>query len=248
MTYPPGTQFFPEPDEPEPVDPAMAALLRQVAELRPQDPLIGARVAAQEVARRLMAALGDGRGIHSETLLCAAGALAGYACQSAVRDLAVLQGVPPGQVFVTVQDAAGRSYVFGDRLNGPLLEDGLSVWSVVAGAAGTLDRAEEVPDVVEVVRAVSATLGRPDWGRSLLPEGSALHAPPAELLAAMWPMTSGVVRELTADPALWHLAYAAAAASLLEWVVGHGALSVRAGVTITMEAAIAMSKVVLPAG
>lgn len=246
MTYPPGTQFFPEPDEP--VDPALAALLRQVAEQRAQDPLIGARVAAQEVARRLMAALGDRRGVHAESLLCTAGALAGYACQSAVRDLAVLQGVPAGQVFVTVQDAAGRSYLFGDRLNGPLLEDGLSVWSVVAGAAGTLGRADEVPDVVEIVRTVSATLGRPEWGRSLLPAGSALQAAPAELLAAMWPMTSGVVRALTADPALWHVAYAAAAAALLEWVVGHGTLSVRDGVTITMESAIAMSKVVLPAG
>lgn len=67
--------------EPSPaIDPQQAALLRAIEERRKTDPLVGAKIAAQEVFQRLLKGLADDRGVHAETLLAALGALAGYSC------------------------------------------------------------------------------------------------------------------------------------------------------------------------
>jgi hypothetical protein len=76
-------------------DPARweAQLLERVKEMAPSDPLIGAKVGGKELAARLIEAMKTDRGVHAESLMCAAGALAGYSCQAAVRAINRSQGL-----------------------------------------------------------------------------------------------------------------------------------------------------------
>jgi hypothetical protein len=115
--------------------PAEEALLHQIAERSKIDPLIGAKIGSKEKTQRLLAGMKTERGVHIESLLCALGAIAGYACQASVRALALSRGMVETGLLVSVATKDGKTYCFGDELNKPLAESKYSVWGLSAGAA-----------------------------------------------------------------------------------------------------------------
>lgn len=97
--------------------------------------------------------------LHARTdnladLFSAAGALAGFACQMAVRDGAQLEGRGSGLLEIGLKD--GRVLYFGDVLNGPLAEDVPSLWSIVGDGAPMSDIHDMFKD------AISTLTGNPD--------------------------------------------------------------------------------------
>ena len=69
-------------------------LLRSIAERAKIDPMIGAKLGGKEIFERLVRGMKTDRGVHTESLLCALGALAGYACQASLRANALAKGLP----------------------------------------------------------------------------------------------------------------------------------------------------------
>ncbi len=134
----------------------------------------------------------DGR-IHAETLVAAAGAVAGFAAQralfariAATRDEAVL-----GQLQL-VTTASGATYVFGEPLNQSLFghsdeEARERLWPHAAGGAVAAGlAAAQLPDLSAMFAHVSRVLGGENEGLPSVPQRP--HLPARELLKGVWPV------------------------------------------------------------
>jgi hypothetical protein len=225
-------------------DAATEAIKREIEVRKAADPLIGAKFAGKEIFARLMSALAskDPRGVHSETLLCALGALAGYACQASVRAQTIAMRSAPDSQFKVATTADGKRYFFGDALNFTLAEDRLSVWSVAAGAAQQAG-AKKLPDLEEIFKHTAASVGSPSFGIPRYPGKGAAGDLPINYLKALWPVLLPIVSELTSDPRLWPLAYGIAIQQAIAST--KEVLGPEVALTIAMEAAVPMSKVAL---
>lgn len=227
-----------------PLDPASQALLRTIEEQRKTDPLIGARLGGREVFQRLLKGMNDERGVHFESLLCALGALAGYACQAQLRAQARAKGLPETAALMTVTAANGRHYFFGDALNQALAETKHSVWSLAAGAAQH-HGCTRLPDISALFTHVSQTVGTEAFGIPRFPDGHNAGDLPVNYVKALWPALLPVVTLYCKELSEWPLLFGAALQQALE--AGRQVLSLELALQIIMEAAVPMSKVDLAA-
>ncbi|MES2319377.1 MAG: hypothetical protein V4631_18005 [Pseudomonadota bacterium] len=226
-----------------PADPASAALLRAIEERRKIDPLVGAKMGGKEIFARLLRGLQNERGVHVETLLCAAGALAGYACQAGLRSAAGAQGYSEKDVF-TIVEAGGKKFYFGDHLNKPLCESQYSVWSLAAGAAQS-NGCKELPDLHEIFKHVAASVGEPTFGIPRIPEGHQPGEKPVFFVKLMWPIFEPIVKEFCPDPFEWPIMFGSAIAQVLDF--SKTVIAPDLALRIVMESAVPMSKVDLSA-
>jgi hypothetical protein len=220
-----------------------AAMLDAIRARSKEDPLIGAKIGAKEVVERLLTAMRDERGIHAESLLCAAGALAGYACQASLRAQTFANGKSAATELVTVETTGGKRYFFGDPLNRAVAEDRLSVWGIAGGAAEHLG-VKEFFDVHEVFQHTAAVIGTSEFGVPRLPANHQTSALPAVYLKALWPALFPTVKLLCPNPAHWHVLYSLAVQDLIFYV--KDAIDPALAFRIVMESAIPMSKIDLP--
>lgn len=223
-------------------NPREEALVAAIAEQKKNDPLVGAKLAGKELLARLIDAMKNERGVHAESLLCALGALAGYACQASVRAQAVIAGMDPDALFQIAETKDGQRFYFGDALNQKLAEDELSVWSLVAGAARHAG-AKSLPDIKKIFERTAVTVGTAQFGVPKAIEGHPPGDLPLNYLQGLWQPIQPVVKKLTADPALWPIAYALAIQEAI--ALTSKSLPPEFGLSIVMEAAIPMSKVKL---
>lgn len=217
-----------------------AALLRAIEERKKTDPLVGAKIAGKEVLNRLLDAMKNEKGVHVESLFCALGALAGYACQANLREQAVARGMSPNAPFQVVETNDGKSYFFGDPLNGALAEGKLSVWSLAAGAAQH-NGAKSLPDINEMFQRTASNIGSEKFGVPNSIEGHAAGDLPIAYLRALWPALLPVVKKLAGEPVLWPVAYGFAIQAAMD--MAKAAIQPHISLGIVMEAAIPMSKV-----
>ena len=236
----PAPEKRPEP----PRDPASQALFRVLEEKRRTDPLIGAQLGGKEVFQRLLKGMNSERGVHIESLLCALGALAGYACQAQLRAQALAQGLPETASLMTVTAANGKHYFFGDPLNQALAESKYSVWSLAAGAAQHHGCAR-LPDISAIFTHVSQTVGTEAFGIPRFPEGHNAGDLPVNYVKALWPALLPVVTLYCREPSEWPLLFGVALQQALD--AGRQVLSQELALQIIMEAAVPMSKVDLAA-
>lgn len=207
------------------------------------DPLIGAKVAGRALSERLIAAFAhDGRGAHIESVLCAAGALAGHACQVSVRRANLAAGRSETDGLIAVETANGSRYFMGDSLNAPLAESQYSVWALSAGASQSLG-ATELPDLADIFGHVSKTLGALEFGLPRIPEGHRPGDSPIHYLRALWNQADATASPYCLAPSDLPIAFGLAIQDLIEQ--GKDLLSPALAVTIVMESAVPMSKVEL---
>lgn len=228
------------PTVPPAVSPATAALMRLIEERSAEDPLIGAKLGAKEVLERLLRVMATGQGVHIESLLCALGALAGYACQANLRGQALALGVAETAALTTVELADGQRFYFGDPLNQLLFESPQSVWGLAAGMAQHLGT-EPSLDVPAIFEHVAGTLGEPDFGCPRVPAGHQPGDLPAHYLRALWPTLLPTLKRFCARPNDWHLLYGLAIQQAME--LGREALDPELALALVMESAIPMSHV-----
>ncbi|MGM3277355.1 hypothetical protein [Ralstonia sp. 24A2] len=218
--------------------PAIAAMLRTIADKLPEDPLVGAKIASKEIYHSTMKALQNERGVHVETLFTALGALAGFACQMGLRaEYAARSETPP---FVVIQGVDGHVFFFGDILNAPLAETQYSVWSLVAGQAQNLGAAS-LPDLGETFTHVSKTCGTEGFGVPRYPGEGRSNDLPVRLLQVFWPHLQPRVSKFCMTPTTWHIAYGLAIQEAM--AMAKSAINPGAAATIVMECAIPMSKI-----
>ena len=222
-----------------------AALLAAIERQKKTDPLIGAKIAGKDLANRLLAALKDDKGEHVESLLCALGSLAGYACQASLREQAIGRKMSPDAAFQIARTKDGQRFFFGDPLNSALAGGQLSVWSLAAGAAQH-NGAQKLPDINGIFQRTAANIGSAEFGVPRTASGHAASELPIAYLRRFWPALLPFVKKLTGDPQLWPVAYGFAIQDAMDMT--KTAIPAELALSIVMEAAIPMSKVDLKLG
>ncbi len=221
-------------------DPRIPALVHAIRERSKQDPLVGAKLGAKEVLQRLIDGMKNERGVHVESLLCALGALAGYACQANLRAQALAKGVRETAAFTIVEAKDGKKYFFGDPLNHALAETKYSVWGLAAGAAQQAG-AKELLDIGELFQHTSSVLGSPQFGKPRVP---ADHPPgdlPLNYLKGLWPALFPLVKLFCPNPVDWPVLYGLAIQEAI--AMGKSVIAPELALRIVMESALPMSKV-----
>ncbi len=222
-----------------------AAIKRIIEERKKTDPFAAPAFGAKAVNDRLMKLMKNDKGIHLDSYLGVLGSLAGFSCQMVIREEQIKIGRKTEEsVFIIATPTDGKRYFFGDALNGPLVENQHSVWSLTAGAAQRLGL-REVPDVGEIFRHTAATVGTEAFGIPRLPEGHSLTDPPINYVIHLWPFFLPMIKEYCDYPCEWPILFGIA---IQETIVStKGVLDPKLAMKLVMECAIPMSKVDLPA-
>ncbi|MFL9865086.1 hypothetical protein PQR67_12990 [Paraburkholderia fungorum] len=216
--------------------PAMTAMLRTIAAMQADDPLIGAKVAGQEVFHRLMEMLKTERGVNVESLFTGLGALAGFSCQMGIRAAYDQRNEP--LPFHFMKNGQGRVFYFGDELNAPLAESSYSIWSLGVGQVQHLGG--ELPELDEIFVHVTKTCASGGFGVPRYP-GERAGNLPVEFVQTFWPILQPNVGKYCGNRFDdWHIAYGLAIQRAME--MAKEAITPGNALKIVMESAIPMSK------
>lgn len=195
------------------------------------------------------------RGVHAETLMISIGAVARFAAQHAAWTAVKKPGAVVPQGALMVAEAGGEKYYFGDLINGHLVAQGpsgaLALWSLLAGTAVHEGLpSSELPDVIEVFRHVSTTIGKPEFGVPRMPAGHPTHLTPRAALEKFWPHVKFILSRTdgpgpaagnSVEPEHWPIVIALVARQFV--TMAKDTLGLRQSVQLIMEAAVPMSKV-----
>lgn len=194
--------------------------------------------------------LHNGKEVQQESILCALGALAGYAAQQAIREQVVKPGkLTLDQAFVVIETRSGEVYFFGDLLNAIIVaKDGgktgvresghASIWKIVSDA-GYEAGAINLPDVMAVIKHCAATVGGPEFGIPRVPDAFMPLVLPREAVSRFWPAARHKLAGT--EPMSWPLHLAMAAHKLI--VDLKDTIRPDIAVQIVIEAAVPMSKI-----
>ncbi len=219
-------------------DPALPALQNAIREQAEKDPHVAAKIASKELLERFLTVMKDDKGVHVESVFVALGALAGFACQQSA--LTRLARKETQASLMTITDNNGKNYYLGDAINQPLLEDRLSVASLVGGALESYG--ETLCDIEEIVKHTIASIGTEAFGQPRLPENHQAHYQPLDCLKLWQPLKEQILDVFLVPASDWGLAYGLAIQSFMEQA--KTVLSPDIAGIIVMEAAIPMSKVI----
>jgi hypothetical protein len=228
------------PGRPGELAPDEQALLDTALQDRTKHPAAGVFAGRTVVLRRLLDMMGDAQVAHMESLLCALGALAGYACQASLREYARSKGLDETVVFVVAETADGAKYFFGDPLNDVLAESKSSVWSLVAKAARDAG-CRDLPDMSEMFSHVTKTVGKENFGIPRVPAEHSPKASPLEMLRTYWPILAPLGRKFCATPGELPVLFAMAIQDAI--ALSKSQVPPRTAFLVVMESAIPMSKI-----
>lgn len=155
-------------------------------------------LAIKSLREALMNALKNQRGIHTETMLTAVGALAGFAAQNAALDRATSRDpAVPKLALAVARTKSGEKWIFGDAVNVFLFPEphsNLPLASIIVGAATQAGvPANDLPNIQEMAAHVAAVVGSPDFGKLRAPQEHQPQLQPLELLRKLWPVTRDVL-------------------------------------------------------
>lgn len=215
---------------------------------------IAANASIATLRENLLEAIKDDKGVHTESLMVAIGAIAGYAATYMIWETMIRTGKAQLMKDLHVlQGADGKSYYSGDMLNAILLPQAGSrhtIWEFVATGALQAGAAQaDLPDIEEIFAHVAGAIGSDAFGVVRVPDDHQPAFTPYEALHAVWPRT----REMFASTqvpgaqgrslAIQHWPVVAAIVAQHYIVMGRDALSPGLSARIVMESAVAMSKI-----
>jgi hypothetical protein len=166
------------------------------------DSTVTGNLAIGNLRENLLKALKNQRGIHTETLLTAVGALAGFAAQNAALDRLASNTprAPNARIlkFGIAHGKTGERFMFGDVINillFPEPESVLPLGALVAGAAVSAGvKEEDLPNYGEIVAHIASTVGSQEFGTLRTPKEHPTQLQPLDALRRFWPMTRDVLR------------------------------------------------------
>ncbi len=214
-------------------------------------------LAIKNLREGLMKALKNERGIHTETLLTAVGALAGFAAQNAALDrLSSRDPAAPRLELAIAQTKSGEKMIFGDAVNVFLYPEAHSILPFVAIITGAAAQAgvptAELPDFHEIAAYVATVVGTPDFGKLRARPGNLPQLGPLELLRKLWPLTRDVLQgpphktllrrtEKPLQETHWPIIISIVGSQFI--AMTKGALSPRIGAALIIESAVITSKI-----
>ncbi|MDL2286292.1 hypothetical protein LJC24_02470 [Desulfococcaceae bacterium OttesenSCG-928-F15] len=215
-------------------------LFRRIAEKSKEDPLFGAQIGSRELTHRMISAMKTGKGVHTESLFCALGALAGYACQAALREQALARGFFSAAYFTPVTTDDGKTFYFGDHLTRFLAESQYSVWNITSGGAKEAG-CSDLPDMAEILKHNAAVLGAADFGKPRVPDKNQPLELPSVYTNLFWPHVKPLIIKFCPDPEFWPMMVSFAAKEAL--LRGKSVVDPCIGLRIIMESAVAASRI-----
>ena len=196
--------------------------------------------ASADIYALLMKWVETDRGVHVESLLTSLGAVAGFACQVAARHgLRSVSAAHWASPWVEVQGADGSRYYFGDAINDSLLEGPFSLWAVAAAVMPQVGD-QPPPDIIEIVRHVTSTVGGGGFGAIRFPAESSAGDSPVEYVRHFWPGLQPRLERHLSDHKHWPLAFGLAAQRAV--AMTKDVVEPRTALAILMESAVSMSK------
>jgi hypothetical protein len=164
----------------------------------------GEPAAATEIFKRLLAAYDKDGTTNVAAVLCAAGALGGFAAQQAVWKTCVEPGGRnPGDFLVKATTKLGETLYFGEPVVMFLQATGADTFSFYSFVAGAVPDATRLPDLREIYKRVAADAGTPQFWilRVPTPPGGFPIAP--QLLNDHWAWVQEVLIRHGNKPAEW---------------------------------------------
>jgi hypothetical protein len=220
----------------DPLDEAIAAR-------RAQDPLVGARIGAEEISRRLLKAMASERGVHVESLLAVCGALAGQACQAGVRARSRAAGRAELSGLHVVGLGDGSSCLVGEGLVQALFNDPSSTWGLAADAAQQAG-CTALPEPTALWRHGLERLGQGDFGVPQVPEAHQPSPDSLRSLPTLWPALLPLAQRFCPEPEQWPILFGLVAQKAI--TLGREVIDPCLALRIVMDTAIAGAMVVLP--
>lgn len=218
-----------QPPAPE-IDYNTQQLIQTLEARKAIDPLILVKACGTEVLNRLILAMRDKRGVQSESMLTALGALGGFACQMAARG----KSAP-----IEVHTVEGKTYHFGPAINKPLAETPTSILALAKAAANAMG-VVEMPDVHDIFKNAIDTMGTNRFGIPRLPDKNRPRDLPENYARALWPVLIPTIRLFCKDPAEWPIVFGYAIQQVMK--ESEKVLNPALAVKIVMEAAVPTSK------
>ncbi len=209
------------------------------------NPLAQVQIAANQLVQQLSTTLKDAdtkKGAQTESLIAVLSSLAGFSCQMAVREAIIKQGgIPFEQALTTIGTKDGAQFFTGDVLYDPLIKTQNSVYSIVGGGVQQLTQIE-APDLNEIISHVTSTIGGENFGIPRLPEGYlAANDTPINYVKRFWPEFLPFIEKNCSNPLQWHILFSLALQNAI--IQNKGTINPNAAFKVTMEIAIAMSKI-----
>ncbi|MCC8190947.1 MAG: hypothetical protein LIP77_10010 [Planctomycetes bacterium] len=203
-----------------------------------------------EIETTVVTGCGSAGRLDYPTVFSALGALAGFGCQTAVREgLIARNKLVERNAFAIADCSDGRKFYFGDVLNQPLLEYRQSVYGIISEAVKQAGGGV-LPDREDVVRAVARSMGTKNFGVLTVHRRYQPKELPLNSLKRFWPEMSAAIRAREEDGPPYYAAvdpletgwiFAAVAARLI--LGKKGSLPAETAGAIVIEAAVAMSKI-----
>jgi hypothetical protein len=220
--------------------------------------VIGCSMAAGHLVRNLGEPLSADGQLDAPTFIAAAGAVAGWGAHRSLIAEANLHRQPVAAQIVTLED--GRTLLYGDDINNRLASNDaktapLMVWNNLAGTAISHGLPERgLPDLGELFRNVTQRIGTPNEGLPSIHAEYLPHAPAAQLLERVLPLTlsclTGEISEIArkhgfkAEETSYQAVTAYAAAKILSQSCS--ILPPKIALIIGIESAIYASKLMAP--
>jgi hypothetical protein len=176
-----------------------------------------------------------------DTLLAMLGSLAGFSCIAALMRMLDETGQTlDGVGIVVFGGQKGERYFYGDMPNRSLLQDRISVLSLVNGAVQHLGR-PALPDVGEIAGHVASTVGTEAYGVPRWPEGHGTGELPLSMVTHLWPAVKPLIAPFAASPAEWPIILGLAAQKAI--LKGRDSIDPLVAARIVMECAIPMGHI-----
>lgn len=225
--------------------PSLDPLDAAIAARRAQDPLVGAKLGAEDLSRRLLQAMAGEQGVQIESFLAVCGALAGYACQASLWARAAAAGALEPSGLQSIGTADGRTFLVGEPLVELLFNEPHALWRLAAGAAQQAG-CTDLPDPAALWRHGMESLGSEAFG---VPRVPSRHQPAPDSLQALptlWPAVQPLVQRYCADPLEWPVLYGLLSQKAIG--MGREVIDPCLALGIVMDTAIAHAMVILPPG
>ncbi len=151
-----------------------------------KDPLIALKIGCVEIENKIIEMLGVMSYFRPEVLMCAVGAVAGYACHSAIREELIETGkVEESKIFVRVEGTDGNVYYYGDAPNKFLIKDPFSILATVNSAMEELG-VKLPPNIDAELEYVASTIGGESFGRLKVSNANVDELMSIDLVRLLW--------------------------------------------------------------
>jgi len=180
--------------------------------------------------------------VHPESLITSISALAGFACQMAIREELIKKNkITEEQAFVKTITDDGNILYSGDLLNELLFTSPLSIYNINLASSKSLN-IQNIPDPNEIISHVSESIGKKDYGITRAIDGSnqAMDLP-INYVKTYWKEFYPILENVCMSSAEWVMLLAYAIQRIIN--LGKNALAPETAFKIAMETAVSMSKI-----